>query len=294
MREFEGRVAVVTGAASGMGRAFAERFARAGMKVVLADVEDHALHAAVQELTQREFDVLGVRTDVSKPESIDDLARQALDRYGKVHIICNNAGIAVDSEVGQLLSGSRIRVWEHSLKDWEWTFAVNFWGVVHGIRTFLPLMLAQDEVGHVLNTASIAGLTSGSTLPIYGASKHAVVRISEALHMQLAEMQSKVKVSVLCPGGVNTRIALADRNRPDEFLDDPTARPAAAELDKREQEWASRTGARGMQPEAVAERVFQAIQDEQFYILTHDEFDGAIRERMENILGRHNPSVRPL
>ena len=175
------------------------------------------------------------------------------------------------------------------MSDWQWTFEVNFWGVVYGIRAFLPIMLAQDEEGHVVNTASIAGLTSGAALPIYGASKHAVVRISEALHYQLAEQNAKVKVSVLCPGGVNTRIALATRNRPDELWDGTTARPTAEELERREQEWAALTGERGMRPEDVAARVFQAIQDEQFYILTHDQYDGAIRTRMENILGRQNP-----
>jgi len=289
MQAFEGKVAVVTGAASGMGKAFAERFAQAGMKVVLADVEEGALQRTVQEFTQREFDVLGVRADVGKSDAVAALAQQTIDAYGGVHILCNNAGVITDGELHQLTDGTGPRLWEHPLKDWEWTFAVNFWGVVHGLRTFLPIMLAQNEPGHVVNTASAAGLTSGGALPIYGASKHAVVRISEALHAQLAQAQAQVKVSVLCPGGVNTRIALATRNRPDEFLDDPAAKPSAEALEQREQAWATLTGARGMAPEAVAERVFKAIQDEQFYILPHDDFDGMIRRRMENILGRQNP-----
>jgi NAD(P)-dependent dehydrogenase (short-subunit alcohol dehydrogenase family) len=289
MQSFEGKTAVVTGAASGMGRAFSERFAQAGMKVVLADVEEKALQATVQDFKQREFDVLGILCDVSKAAALDELARRALDAFGKVHVVCNNAGVVADSEVSRLLGGARIPMWEESLKDWEWTFAVNFWGVVNGIRTFLPIMLAQDEPGHIVNTASIAGLTSGPGLPAYGASKHAVVRISEALQAQLTEAQSKIRVSVLCPGGVNTRIALATRNRPDEFLDSAAERPAAAELERREQDWAGRTGARGLAPEAVAEQVFDAIRDEKFYILPHDEFDAAIRTRMENILSRQNP-----
>jgi NAD(P)-dependent dehydrogenase (short-subunit alcohol dehydrogenase family) len=293
MREFEGRVAVVTGAASGMGRAFAERFARAGMKVVLADVEERALERAVQELRQGEFDVLGVRTDVARAEAVEELARRALDAYGKVHVVCNNAGVVADADLGGPVGGRGLPIWELSLKDWHWTFAVNFWGVVHGIRTFVPIMLRQDEEGHVVNTASIAGLTSGAGLAIYGASKHAVVRITEALHLQLAGLGAKVKASVLCPGGVNTRIALATRNRPDEFWDEGAARPSAEELERREQEWAERTGPRGMRPEEVAERVFRAIQDEQFYILTHDEYDDAIRRRMETILARENPQPRP-
>jgi NAD(P)-dependent dehydrogenase (short-subunit alcohol dehydrogenase family) len=289
MRTFENRVAVVTGAASGMGRAFAERFARAGMKVVLADIEEDALQATVQTLRQGEFDVIGVRTDVGKADAVADLARQALDAYGKVHIVCNNAGVAADAEAIRLLGGPPVRMWEQPLKDWEWTFAVNFFGVVHGIRTFVPIMLEQGEEGHIVNTASIAGLTSGAGLPIYGASKHAVVRISEALHAQLTEIGAPVKVSVLCPGGVNTRIALASRNRPEEYWDADATRPASDELEQREVTWAALTGARGLAPETVAERVFQAIEQEQFYILTHDEFDGAIRTRMENILARRNP-----
>jgi NAD(P)-dependent dehydrogenase (short-subunit alcohol dehydrogenase family) len=256
---------------------------------VLADVEDAAPQATVQQFTQREYDVIGVQTDVSSAAAIENLKRRALDSYGKVHILCNNAGVAADSEVSQLLDRSGPRIWEQPLKDWEWTFAVNFWGVVYGIHSFVPQMLAQDEEGHIVNTASIAGLTSGPTLPIYGASKHAVVRISEALHYQLAQARARLHVSVLCPGGVNTRIALATRNRPAEAWDAQQQRPDAGELEAREQRWSAMTGERGLAPEAVAARVFQAIQDEQFYILTHDEFDPAIRARMENILSRQNP-----
>jgi NAD(P)-dependent dehydrogenase (short-subunit alcohol dehydrogenase family) len=290
VREFDGKVAVVTGAASGMGRAFAERFAQAGMKVVLADVEEKPLRATVQALQQREFDVLGVQADVSNGAAVDDLARRAIDAYGKVHIVCNNAGVAADSEVSQLLARTGPRVWEQPLADWEWTFAVNLMGVVHGIRAFVPIMLAQGEPAHVVNTASIAGLTSGPTLPIYGASKHAVVRLSEALYLQLQQANAPIGVSVLCPGGVNTRIALATRNRPQSLRNAAEHQPDEAELEAREQEWATMTGARGLPPADVAETVFRAIEEDRFYILTHPELDGAIRRRMENILERHNPS----
>jgi NAD(P)-dependent dehydrogenase (short-subunit alcohol dehydrogenase family) len=289
VREFDGKVAVVTGAASGMGRAFAERFAEAGMKVVLADVEEQPLQATVQALQQREFDVLGVQADVSSSAAVDDLARRTIDAYGKVHIVCNNAGVAADSEVSQLLARTGPRVWEQPLADWEWTFAVNLMGVVHGIRAFVPLMLAQGEPAHIVNTASIAGLTSGPTLPIYGTSKHAVVRLSEALYLQLQQANAPIGVSVLCPGGVNTRIALATRNRPEALRNAAEQQPNAAELEAREQEWATMTGERGLAPASVAETVFRAIEEDRFYILTHPELDGGIRRRMENILARQNP-----
>ena len=282
MRDFEGRVAVVTGAASGLGRAFAERFAREGMRVVLADVEEGALDLAVQELQQAEHDVIGVLTDVSSPEAVEQLAARTLEAYGAVHVLCNNAGVGG--------GGQGARLWEHSLEDWRWTFGVNFWGVVHGIRTFLPIMLEQGEPAHVVNTASIAGLIGGAGLDIYGASKHAVVRISEALHLQLAELDAPVKASVLCPGFVNTNIGSSWRNRPDELWTDGV-RPSEEELERRRQARQPAVQARTnvIEPGPVADQVVQAIRDEQFYILTHDDFDAGIRTRMENILRRRNP-----
>ena len=288
MQDFDGKVAVVTGAASGMGKAFAERFALEGMKVVLADFERTALEAAVLEFKQREFDVLGVVADVSSAEAVEELANEAFAAYGKVHILCNNAGVVADGELGPLGAGVGSPLWEHPLSDWRWTFGVNFWGVVYGIHAFVPRMLAQDEPGHIVNTASIAGLTSGAGLPIYGASKHAVVRVSEALHQQLAQAGSKLRASVLCPGGVNTNIGLASRNRPDELWEGST-RPTQEELDARVAARANRAELAGMAPEEVANRVLSAIREEQFYILTHDQYDGVIRARMEAILARRNP-----
>ena len=292
MQDFAGKVAVVTGAASGMGKAFADRFARAGMKVVLADVEQDALDLTVKEFRQREHDVVGVRTDVSNSESVDQLAQEALSAYGKVHILCNNAGVLAVGDMPGLGTAPR-HIWEQSLKDWQWTLGVNLYGVINGIRSFVPQMLKQDEEGHIVNTASVAGLTSGGALAIYGASKHAVVRLSEALYQQLGGNADKIGVSVLCPGGVDTRIASAGRNRPDQLLDEGITRPTAGELAQREAQRAARPAGAGMAPEQVADQVFQAIQDRQFYIITHDEYDQAIRGRMEDILTRRNPSHRP-
>lgn len=288
MQQFEGRVAVVTGAASGMGLAFAERFAREGMKVVLADVEEPALEAAVQRLRQAEHDVIGVRADVSSAESVEALARAALDQYGKVHVVCNNAGVAGDLD----FLGNRNRpLWEYSLRDWEWTFGVNVWGVVHGIRTFLPIMLEQGEAGHIVNTASMAGLLSGPTAGIYGTTKHAVVRITEALYFQLGQMDSKVKASVLCPGIIHTRIFSSGRNRPDPLWD-ANARPDAAEYERRLAA-GDAYFEHGLPPEEVAEQVLQAIRDEQFYILTRDVPLDRVQTRMENIVAMRNPEIAP-
>ena len=218
MREVDGKVAAVTGAASGMGLAFAQRFAREGMKVVLTDYEAGALDLAVQGLRQGEFDVEGAVADVSSQAALDDLAERTFELYGGCHVLCNNAGVGADSDLGSIVQGAGgLPIWEQPLDDWHWTFNVNFWGVVHGIRAFVPCMLEHGEAGHIVNTASIAGLVSGAGLPIYGSSKHGVVRVSEALFGQLRGVDAPIGVSVLCPGGVKTRIGVAERNRPDEL-----------------------------------------------------------------------------
>ncbi len=274
MQEFEGRVAVVTGAASGMGRAFAERFAQEGMKVVLADIEQDALDLAVSELRQQEYDVLGVTTDVSSDEQIRALAEQTIETYGKVHVLCNNAGVG---------GGGAGPIWEATENDWQWTFGVNFWGVVSGIRAFVPLILEHGEGGHIINTASVAGLTRGDGIPLYSASKHAVVSISEALYTHLRDVDESVGASVLCPGLVNTRITESSRNRPPElggtdFFD--LAAPKSPFALRLEQE--------GHDPSYVAEIVLQGIRDQQFWLLTDEDFDDRIRARTDDIIGRRN------
>ena len=290
MRDVDGKVALVTGAASGMGLAFAQRFARAGMKVVLADYEAGALDVAVQVLRQGEFDVDGVVADVSSQAVLDDLAERTFELFGGCHVLCNNAGVIADSDLGAIVEGTdRVPLWEQTLDDWHWTFNVNFWGVVHGIRAFVPRMLEQGEEGHIVNTASIAGLLSGAALPIYGASKHGVVRVSEALFGQLRGADAPIGVSVLCPGGVKIALGQPDPCRPDGLgpgLDD-------AELAAREEAWTARSNETGMEAGDVAEMVFQAIQTDQFWIVTHPEYDDAIRNRADEIVGRRNPSPRP-
>jgi NAD(P)-dependent dehydrogenase (short-subunit alcohol dehydrogenase family) len=278
MKEFRDRVAVVTGAASGIGRALAERFAAEGMKVVLADVEEGALRLAEAELREKSVDVLAVRTDVSKPEEIEKLAQQTLDAFGAVHIVCNNAGVA----------GAWGQAWANTLDDWNWIMGVNLWGVIHGVRTFLPIMLEQGEEGHVVNTASLAGLMPGRG--IYGVTKQAVVALSESLYNDLKVMDAKIGVSVLCPGWVDTNIIDAGRNRPAELARTVDAIPDT----QREQvdTMVRNLLKTGLQPSAVAEQVLEAIQEDKLYIITHPEMDFIIKERFDNILSRKNPTAR--
>jgi NAD(P)-dependent dehydrogenase (short-subunit alcohol dehydrogenase family) len=274
MKEFKGRVAVVTGAASGIGRALAARFADAGMKVVLADVEEGALADAEQALRVRGATVLAVRTDVSRAADVDALAKKTVATFGGVHVVCNNAGVVA----GGL-------TWDIPLADWEWVLGVNLWGVIHGIRTFLPIMLAQDADGHIVNTASLAGLVSTAFNAIYTISKFGVVALSECLHHELALGGARVKVSVLCPGWVNTRILDAERNR-------PAGAPARARtpMDEVMEPAVRQLLASGLAPERVAELVFQAIRDERLYVLTHPEMKDLVRTRMEDVLAERNPT----
>jgi len=206
VKEFRGKVAVITGGASGIGRGLAERCAQEGMKIVLADVDKSALAQAERELKDASAEVVAVRTDVSKSGDVDALAQRALGAFGAVHALFNNAGV-----------GAGTTVWESTLEDWQWVMGVNLWGVIHGVRTFVPLMLKQADECHIVNTASMAGLVSGPALGIYKVTKHAVVSLSETLYCELAVMRSKIKVSVLCPAGVNTRVMDSERNRPIEL-----------------------------------------------------------------------------
>jgi NAD(P)-dependent dehydrogenase (short-subunit alcohol dehydrogenase family) len=280
MHDFAGKVAVVTGGASGIGLGMATRFVQEGMKVVLADIEEPVLDAAVTRLRQQEHDVIGVVTDVSKAESVEALAEKTLATYGGVHVLCNNAGVG---------GGFDKAIWESTLKDWQWTMGVNLWGAVHGVHTFVPIMLAQDEPGHVVNTASSAGLTPGNR--IYGVTKHAVVALTEALNDGFTARQAKLRCSVLCPGVVNTQIMYGARNRPAELQNNGETRPSTQEQAARDRiKRLAETS--GLTPDEVGAMVFEAIRDEQFWILTHNDFDPVIRTRMEDILARRNPAPR--
>ncbi len=288
MKEFQDKVAVVTGAASGMGFAFARRFAQEGMRVVLADVESEALDSAVSTLRQEELEVIGVLGNVAQLEDVQELAEKTLESFGRVDVLCNNAGVAGDLDfIGQ----RNQPLWEQTPELWDWTFGVNVRGVLNGIRTFLPIMIDQDDPGHVVNTASMAGLLGGQTAGIYGATKHGVVRITEALYFQLLERESKIHASVLCPGIINTRIFSSGRNRPDEFWktnEKPSDNDTQSQIDAGDEYFAH-----GLPPAQVAEQVLEAIRDEQFWILTPDVPLDRIRQRHNHIIKQTNPELPP-
>jgi NAD(P)-dependent dehydrogenase (short-subunit alcohol dehydrogenase family) len=278
MKEFNGRVAVVTGGASGIGRAMAERFAAGGMKVVLADVETGVLAQTEAEMKAAGATVVAVPTDVSSASDLEALADRTIDAFGAVHILCNNAG--VPPVVGPS--------WELTEADWQWVLGVNLWGVINGIRAFVPIMLKQGSEGHIINTASIAGLLSAPWAATYDVAKHGVVTLSESLHHELALTGSKVKVSVLCPAWVKTQLMDGDRNRPAALQDESRPESAIPQASVMEQAF-RRFVATGTEPAGIAEMVLDAIREQRFYILPHPQWKEQIRARLEDILEERNP-----
>jgi NAD(P)-dependent dehydrogenase (short-subunit alcohol dehydrogenase family) len=271
MQELRGRTAVVTGGAAGIGRAMAEAFVAEGMSVVLADVEASVLDATAKALRERGAKVLAVRCDVARGDEVERLADVAWKEFGAVHVVCNNAGVSAGGPI-----------WTHTTADWEWVLGVNLWGVIHGVRVFVPRMLAQGGDGHVVNTASMAGLTSPPFLGIYNVTKHAVVALSETLHKDLALAGAPVKCSVLCPGFVRTGIAESERNRPGG----PREEAAAAVRDM-----AKAAVAGGIDPALVGRAVVDAIRHDRFYILTHPEMLPAVTMRAKEIVEGKNPAA---
>jgi NAD(P)-dependent dehydrogenase (short-subunit alcohol dehydrogenase family) len=268
-----GKVAVVTGGAGGIGEALATAFAETGMSVVVADVQDDALEQAAASLRDLGVEVLAVRTDVSKVEQVDALAAATIDRFGAVHVVCNNAGVAAKGDP-----------WLGSIASWEWTMGVNFWGVVHGVRAFLP-HLVMSGGGHIVNTASIAGLYPGFG-PSYDASKHAVVAMTEGLHNSLTTAGLPVGVSCLCPGWVKTGILDSERNWPAELGEQPQLDAARALSEK----YVRRAIDEGMPPRAVADLVVSAIRDNRYWIFPHPDFVEITMERFHRIGEGLDPS----
>ncbi|MFQ5515731.1 MAG: SDR family NAD(P)-dependent oxidoreductase [Myxococcota bacterium] len=285
MKAFRGRTAVITGGASGIGLALAHRLAREGMRLVLADVEAPALRAAVEKLEAAGAEVRGIVTDVASFESVQALETEAVRTFGRVHVLCNNAGVGALEDVP---------VWELPLNDWRWTFGVNLWGVIHGIKAFLPGMLAHGEEGHVVNTSSgNGGLLLIPGTPIYATSKSAVSALTELLHLQLTERGAKIRASVLYPGPhlVASNIFSAARNRPAGLTREvpQIAPPVTLETMKTLAQQAGRT-LETTSPEEVAETCLAGLVADAFYILPESpETDARFRERMENVLARRNP-----
>ncbi len=265
-------VAVITGAASGIGRGMAERFAAEGMAVVLTDIEEKPLAKLEADLRTKGATVLAVITDVSNAEDVENLAARTLDAFGAVHILCNNAGVVCSRPI-----------WEHTVTDWEWVLGVNLWGVIHGIRAFVPRMLAQEAKCHIVNTASILGLVRGTGEGIYKVSKHGVVSLSETLADELAQKGSQIQVHVLCPGWVRTGILDSARNRPDT-LQNPELETQRQQTIGNSQNVRTEMEA-GISPAEVADHVYNAIQTGTFYIHTHPEHKAWVQARMEGILG---------
>lgn len=271
MKELKGKVAAVTGAASGLGRAMALAFADEGMHVALADVADTS--EAFAQVEARGVSALSMKVDVSRADEVEGFAALVEKDLGPTALACNNAGVSVHGAA-----------WENSVDDWRWVLGVNLWGVIHGVRSFVPRMRSRNA-GHVVNTASVAGLLSPSGMAVYSVSKHAVVALSEVLHHDLRQFGSAVGVSVLCPAYVPTRIAESERNRPSDHV---PGEKSARTLER--QAMLKKAVASGkLSAEDVARAVVQAVKEERFYIVTHPAILGAVRARMEDVLGQRAP-----
>ena len=279
MKNFQDRVAVITGGASGFGREFANIGARLGMRLVLADVQQDALDQAEAELTAQGAQVLAVRCDVRKAEDVQALADATMARFGAVHLLFNNAGV-----------GAGGLIWENTQADWEWVLGVNLWGVIHGVRIFTPLMLQSADrergyEGHIVNTASMAGLLNAPTMGVYNVSKHAVVSLSESLYQDLKLVDAPIGASVLCPYFVPTGITQSHRNRPDDVK---AAAPTASQ--RASQAMSDKAVSSGkVSAVQVAEWTFDAIRAGQFYIYSHPGALGNVQKRMEEIVTQANP-----
>lgn len=268
MKDFADKVAVVTGGASGIGKATATRFAEEGMKVVLADIEEAALEQAVRELRDRNFDVMGVPTDVSRNEAIEALAQETLSAFGGVNVVHNNAGVVVSGPIEEL-----------SLSDWEWVLGVDLWSVIYGVRTFLPLIKETGE-GHIVNTASTAGLQASGSIAPYNVAKFGVVALTETLRVELDEADCGVSASVLCPGAINTQIVHSKRNRDPESAKDHKGSP---QEDAFEKNAGALLAEQGKDPSEVAAMIVNAIVHNEFWILTHDDWKNVLKERVAAI-----------
>jgi NAD(P)-dependent dehydrogenase (short-subunit alcohol dehydrogenase family) len=277
VQDFKNKVAVVTGAASGIGKAMAQRFAAEGMRLALGDIEQEPLSQLAGELRKAGTQVIHERVDVSRPDDLEKLAARTYSEFEAVDLLCNNAGV--------LPPGAP--VWKEPLSNWHWTLNVNFFGVLHGVQAFLPRMIEANRDAHIVNTASLAGLTTRPLMSAYNVSKHAVVALTECLYAELQLTMEKIHVSVLCPAFSKTRLAESARNRPEGVPADPAASFGFHDALKRIVE-------EGTPPEEIADAVVEAVRKNQFWILTHPQLDHGIRDRFESMLARSNPPLRDL
>lgn len=277
MKDFKDKVAVITGAANGIGFGIAERCAQLGMKVVLAGINEENLAQAQEQLKSTGATLLSVRTDVSKREDIEALAQKTLDTFGAVHLLVNNAGV-----------GAGGTVWESTWEDWEWVIDVNLWGVIYGVKVFTPIMLVQGTEAHIVNVASISGLFPSYPSAPYHITKQAVIGLTENLYYSLKQQKARVKVSLVCPGWVKTDILKSERNRPAEFRTNMNVSPLSAAAKETYQRMQESIEA-GMSIQELANHVFRAIEDEQLYVLTHPEYIPRIQKRFDNIVQQKNP-----
>ena len=277
MKEFKDKVAVITGGASGLGLEIARLAAKKGMKLVLSDIEERALKAAELEFSNQGVEVLSVRSNVASAEDVERIAEKTLERFGAVHLLFNNAGVALNKTA-----------WETTIADWEWVLGVDLWGVIHGIRVFTPIMLKQDSPSHIINTASVAGMLSTQGMAAYNVAKHGVVTLSETLYHDLKRRDANIDVSVLCPAWVNTAIWDSARNRPDD-LQNTVEQKGEDDIKLEESARHAIQSGRVTAP-MVAEIVFAAIEANQFYILTHPKIKKWVGLRVEDILQDRQPS----
>ncbi len=278
MKDLNGKVAVITGGASGLGKAFAEKFGSAGMKLALADVEVPVLEETVANLRSTGIDAIGIPCDVSDAESVKNFSDSVFSEFGAAHLLCLNAGVAATGPIV-----------ESSLEEWKWVLGVNLYGIIHGLDAFLPQLVQQNE-GHVVMTASIAGHTSFANMASYNASKHATVTIAETLFAEMKEAKLDVGVSCLCPGFVATNIFTSDRNKPEEVQTALAEPPSEEEVTQREAalEWLR---ANALQPGFVADLVHDAVVEKKFWIFTEESHTHAVKARHSEIQERRDPTA---
>ncbi len=270
MKKFNGKTAVITGAASGIGLSMAKKFAKEGMNVILSDIDKDSLKASVEKLKKNKYNVTGITANVLDKNSLERLFEKSVERYGYIHILCNNAGITSDP------SGKAI--WEIEKKDWDWIMGVNFYGVLNGLQIFVPHMIEHGEYGHIVNTASLVGFVPLSKDP-YGISKSSVIALTEYLSLDLLQRKTNIRTSVLCPGFTNTNLAKSEKYRPNHLILNNT-------IDKGYTEWRELDTLlkQGKSTEKVAEKVYEGIKENIFYIFTHPAWDNNIKIYLEGIL----------